>query len=205
MPFVAAPGAIKVVLNYTTSLGRIINTIWVYKAPPIGVSDLQTAASSVGSWCNTHILPRCHNSVSLTLISAYDMGVQNGAVYNTTAGLPIAGSQGFDCSAVNASLVISWRTANRGRSGRGRFYCPPCNEDNIETNGYRVGLGQQAAIAAAAGALAGIVQGSGLQHVIVSYFLNKLPRAVPLVQQVTSWVVDQAVDSQRRRLLGRGI
>jgi len=104
----------------------------------------------------------------------------------------------------NCSLSISFRTAGRGRSSRGRNYFVGLVESQV--NGDVVNGGNVDAYQTLYEELIGA--GSvvtGWQWVVVSRFFNGAPRTAGLAQPVTAVVVvDSFIDSMRSRLLGRG-
>lgn len=104
----------------------------------------------------------------------------------------------------SVALVISLRTAFRGRSYRGRIYHIGLTETDVDGNqvlnarrvdleaGYNALKTLQPAGGAASGTLG-----------VLSYYANKAVRGVPLFTPVTTLSIDSYVDTQRRRLPGR--
>jgi len=101
------------------------------------------------------------------------------------------------------TFCLSLRTGFVGRARRGRIYTIGMNEGQqsggVVTSGYRnawITNIQQLMLA---------VGTTNWELVVVSFMLNGLPRDEPLVTPVTTVLaVDDFVDSQRRRLQGRG-
>jgi hypothetical protein len=133
-------------------------------------------------------------------------------IYTSTTGLPIVGGASGECAPNNVALCMSIRSAARGRSARGRNFIPGIPKDLIDEN--TVASGNVAAYEDAYAGLIGIGGDSGFSQVVVSRFSGftivdgkKVP--TPRVSGVThdvinSYVVDPTIDSQRRRLPGRG-
>lgn len=102
----------------------------------------------------------------------------------------------------NCAFVASFRTANRGRSGRGRNYWTALTE--VNTVGNQVTLGFAAAIMVAYQRLIDDML-DGWQWGVLSRYNAHAPRVSGLFQPVTQVLyTDLNVDSQRRRLTGRG-
>lgn len=124
----------------------------------------------------------------------------------STAGLPQSGSAVGDGLPLNVAACVTLATSQSGRSGRGRFYMGALAE-NV-TNGSRFTAPFVAAVNAAFENLR--VLGSGTdpeqyELVVYSTIANKVPRSVGKATAVTSaYMRDNVVDSQRRRLPGRG-
>jgi hypothetical protein len=112
---------------------------------------------------------------------------------NNTGG-PLPGS---------VSLCLSLRTEGRGRSSRGRQYISGFRD--IAIDGNRFTDAKADAVVAAFSDYATQSFGGQAVLVVVSRVQDKVQRAQALVQQVTAIIVtDTFVDSQRRRLTGRG-
>lgn len=104
----------------------------------------------------------------------------------------IAGLSGGDALPASLSLVVTLRTANRGRSYRGRVYTGPY----VESVNLSEGQPQPAAIAEVLAQwqhLLSALVGTGLSMVVASYHLV-------LATDVTAMNVDSRWDTQRRRL-----
>jgi len=120
----------------------------------------------------------------------------------TVAGLG-SGAVTGDSMPGGTTFCLSLRTGFVGRARRGRIYTIGMNEGQqsggVVTSGYRnawITNIQQLMLA---------VGTTNWELVVVSFMLNGLPRDEPLVTPVTTVLaVDDFVDSQRRRLQGRG-
>jgi len=119
-------------------------------------------------------------------------------------GLPSAGTSAVDPLPFNCAHCVSFRTANRGRSGRGRNYVMGLSDSEaaasaIQTTRLNLDVNAYAALVGAGTFVA------GLQFCVVSRYSGGAPRSVALIQPITSVLsVDATIDSQRRRLPGRG-
>jgi hypothetical protein len=114
-----------------------------------------------------------------------------------------------DPTPANVSLAVSFRTAGRGRSSRGRNYFVGFVDDqvtgNVVNNSDAVDIRNAYAALIAAAATANV------SWVVVSRFsgVDADGKPIPRAAGVTSLInavslVDNDVDSQRRRLNGRG-
>lgn len=118
---------------------------------------------------------------------------------------PGTGGGGFAGQSMpgNCALCVSLRTAFAGRSRRGRFYTIGMNE--LHQDGGVVSAAYSSAWLGALQDLADRVALQNWEWVIASFIDNGVPRPTGLVTPVTARVlVDSFVDSQRRRLQGRG-
>lgn len=204
MAFIPTPNAIKLVLEFTLSGQVVVVTISLQKAAALTTADLTAAATAGKQWWKTYLKPLSGPQLALTGATAYDLTTASSPVVHVPESPPDPGTNAAECLPANAAAVISWRTANRGRSARGRMYVPGLTEGG-NSNGINIAPTTQAAIAVAAANLASFFTPSLLNHVVISRFLNGVARAQGLSQAVTANIVDDLWDSQRRRLGGRGI
>ena len=121
---------------------------------------------------------------------------------------PLAGSNAGSGHALPTDVCIAVKksTASIGRSGRGRWFHPVGNTGHLATPdtvtaGFITNL-----LTRLSNFQTGVEAIAGTPKMgIVSYHTGGSARTAGLFQQITGWsVTDAFVDSQRRRLLGRG-
>ena len=184
--------------------GQIIeNTLYVRKDTTVDIADLLTVADQAIEWWAADLAPLLTNRVTLLRVVATDLSSEFGPAVVDTGFLPAAGSINSDCVPSNAALCISFRTALRGRAFRGRNYVSGIAEGNVTLN--TVELSTAEGIRAAYENFPTHLD-TGYHHVVVSRTVNhvvQMPSA--LTNEVISYVLtDRIIDSQRRRLPGRG-
>jgi len=122
--------------------------------------------------------------------------------------MPTAGthSGGGDTLPSDVCIAVKKGTGNLGRSGRGRWYWPLGVGSALVHPDEVAGAQVTTILTALADFQAGVeTVVAGLKMGIVSYRNGGVARPAGLFQQITDWTVaDNFVDSQRRRLLGRG-
>jgi len=107
-------------------------------------------------------------------------------------------------------VLLNLKTATRGRYAQGRkFYSPIAEADHeddvMDASGIALWAAVRTGILAAYNGLAGAVVSDDWEHVVISRFADNAPRVAGVATPVTSYVfADNFVDSQRRRLTGRG-
>lgn len=204
MAFIPTPGAIRSALQFTYDDQLVVNTCWSHKNAVISDADLSNCNDALIAWWQANM--RAHSSVQLTLNSvvSYSQAAVDAPQHTTIVTTNNVGLATNPPLPGNVAAVISFRTANRGRSSRGRMYVPALVVTDTATPNQMTATLRTALINAAVD-LVGKLAFVGLQQVIVSHFFNKFPRAAGLVQPVTSSIVDTLLDSQRRRLTARGV
>jgi len=203
MAFIPVPGCLQAELRYTLFGQRIENVLYFEASRP-DQPAMAALALALQAWWVDEIAPFVSVQLVLNEIYITDLTTDSGQTYSGI----IAGGSGGEISdnalPGNVALCVSFRTANRGRSYRGRNYVPGLAETSVAgntveptvVNGLQSGYG--ALISAAAGA--------GYPWVVASRYSGGDPRPAGILTRVTgARVVDPYVDSQRRRLTGRGM
>lgn len=204
MAFIPVPDTVSVEVRMLMDQQKIENTL-AFRL--VGGWDL-TSAAALGAdlllWWTNDYRVQISNEVSLREIFITDLSSATGFTHSQPAPAPNpTGSQNLPSSPNNVALCLSFRTVNRGRSYRGRNYISGIPRDNVTSND--VSPGAVGGLLAAYNALFTLASSNGADWVVVSRYANKLPRVTGVATNITSVVVvDPTVDSQRRRLPGRG-
>jgi len=203
IPFVPAPMTMMVEVRMQLDGQHIENTLHFRHDTDIGAADAAALHTLVDNWWETLIRPQV--SVNLTLHEFYmtDLTTQTSPTYSFPRTPPLAGQMTGECAPNNVSLCVSLRTNARGRSARGRNYLPGIPISVLTLS--EVTTVWSSAIEAAYDSLRASTSASPWVMCIVSKRADKVWRPTALIQPVTAVIVlDNVVDSQRRRLPGRG-
>lgn len=190
-------------LRMTLAGQKCENTLYFEQTEPWDITAMGTLADELIGWWGTHYAPNVSDEVSLNEVYITNLSSVDALAIGFTTGLPVTGTQLGDPLPNNVSICVSFRTSNRGRSARGRNYILGLIENDVVSN--EVSVQRVNAITAAYALLIGIAAGLNATWVVVSRFHNQAPRAAAvryLIREVI--IVDRTVDSQRRRLPGRG-
>jgi len=136
-------------------------------------------------------------------IIATDISEEDGIQVSYTTGLPLTGSDAVDTLPNNCALVISNRSVFTGRSRRGRTYIAGFSRGFVDDN-----VPSGALVAAALAYHAEISDNAGEEAFnfgVASYVNDGVARDEALFTGYSSFTADLIMDSQRRRLPGRGI
>lgn len=204
MPFIPAENVVQVELRFIQFAQQVENTLYYYSADSFGAGDLPALTEMVGDWWDAEIRPYQSSSVTLNEIYATDLTSNVSPVYSDTSRNGQAGGNGATAGLPgNVSIVVSFRTQGRGRSARGR--------------NYFIGLVEGAAVGNTVDPLVASAIEEGYnamstyvtfpwQWIVLSRYFEGAPRTEGLIQPVTNAIiVDSNLDSQRRRLNGRGL
>lgn len=201
---VAATALIELVYTYAGQTCE--NTLYVrHDATEWSESELSAQAAYFESWFGAELAPFMSSTVALVRIDVTDLSDQFGLKLQHVVDPQINGEVAGQALPNNCSFTTTFATAKRGRSFRGRNYLVGLSESNVELN--EVDSTTRAGILAAYTALIGPgVLPGGAQWVVVSRVVNgvvQMPTALTtFVNSVYHY--DNTVDSQRRRLPGRG-
>ncbi len=204
MAFVPAPNTLMAELRYVAEGSRWENTLYFTGSAGVTPTLATTLAAALVAWWNASYKPLVASTVSLSEVFITDLTTATSFTVSYVTGLPSVGTAVGDQLPGNCSLCVSLRTANRGKSGRGRNYTVG-PVDTAATASFFTTAYANAVIAAYTLFVGAGTFVAGLQFCVVSRFTNNAPRAVALIQPITSCLsTNNNVDSQRRRLPGRG-
>lgn len=169
---------------------------------PFTEVTLAAVCTSISDWWNTEMKAAVNDSLTLQRIEAFALDSQSAPAIVSVDGLPLTGTNAGDAFPNNVTCAVKWSTGLRGRSYRGRTYhlglCRTQADGNILQSGF---ITTMAGIYAA---LKTAIESSGDTMVVVSRFHNKAPRTTGIATEIIGVSIDQVLDSQRRRLPGRG-
>lgn len=199
MAFIPTANTLKTVIRFS-QFGRIYtNTLHWSKSGGWPQGQAIDACNEIFATWKDEVLPGQSNTVTLENVVGYDMSDVEGYVVTNTLGTPGAGSQSSPGLPGNTTVTVSLRTANRGKSGRGRIYWIGLTEAQVTANALGTGVSED--IKGRFDVFWTLVESAiSADLVVVSFQLNNAPRAVGLAQNVINTIVDDGVDTQRRRV-----
>jgi hypothetical protein len=204
MAFIPVASIYQCNIHMVVDSQRIENTLYFKHSGAVSVPAMQQLGLDLIAWWTDEMAPLLGTQVTLNEVAVIDLSDAAGPSISVPATTGTGGLVSEDIYPNNVSLCVSFRTAGRGRSARGRNYLPPPVTGQIVGNTFTIGY-----VAAMHAAYNVIGFGGSFtdDHIwsVVSRFHNNAPRVAGLAQNVTSVViVDAIADSQRRRLPTRG-
>lgn len=210
MPFVPVANTALVEVRMQYDSQKVENTLWVENESLWDESLMTGLCNNIRDWWEGSLSPSLSSLVSLREVVATDQTSET-AIQVVVGGGGLLGAVGDAALPGNVSLAVSFHTGLRGRAYRGRNYIvgiPEGKRDGISKvlPSYGDDL-----IAAYSGLITAAL-GPGQTWVVVSRFSGisgSPPRPTPRIAGVTTPVTsvtlaDLGLDSQRRRLPGRG-
>ena len=205
MEYIPVPNCAQLEFIYDWGGQRCMNVLHYVKETPWNAASLLELCQETGALWTATFPTRLPATLLLVTIKATDLASETGPVVNHQAGLPIAGSSVSPSLPNNVALVITKRTAQRGRSFRGRIFHPGLTEAAVVGN--QVPPASVTDLVNIWSSLLTIDLPISLEDavmVVVSRFAEGQPRVTGVTTFVTNLTSDGTVDSQRRRLPGRG-
>lgn len=203
MAFIPTAGAVRTDIMFHLNGQEVHNIIWCSREANWTQTEREGLNNAIASWWNTTGKGQFAGNIALARITTVNQE-SNSAPGSTLVVSPeVAGTKGGASLAGGSALVATLRTDQRGRNYRGRMYLGGISE--ADRGGNEIGGGLIANIITALLALKTAIEALGAIWVVVSHFLNKVPRAQGLKTPITAISMDSYLDSQRRRLTGRGV
>lgn len=202
MVFVPFVNTCRCELRFTQDGQQVANVFHVRGEDPLTVNDLQNIGSTFVEWYGS-FLQVVGTGVTLREIDIRDLSSPSGLgiLYNT--GLPLRGTIASPMMPNSVTVAIKWGTGLTGRSFRGRTYHLGLTEGQCVNSIIDPAFAPP--ILSGYNALPALMVTNGYELVVASRYSNNQPR----VQGVTTPILnaayaDTVLDSQRRRLPGRG-
>lgn len=182
---------------------EVMNVLWFQSlAIPVTQGMLGNLGSALAQWWRDNL--RLVQSNNYVLREVYVASWANATAPTATESL-FPAEPGLNLQEGvpgSVALCVTFRTAGRGRSSRGRNYVAGLTENVLQGNNWTQTITDS--VVSAYFALQPAVSVEGWEHVVYSQFTSNTLRPVGQAAAVTSVTADTRVDSMRRRLAGRG-
>lgn len=203
MEFIEVPNTMQVQLLFSQENQTSQNTLYFEKSSAIVGTDFDAMGDFLKAWWNTNLAPSRVDDSVLFRISMADLTNESNIGFDYVEGLPIAGTSVSAPLPQNVALCIKFSTGFRGRSMRGRNYVGGLGQN--QATGSSINAPSAASIVAAYDLLVTQNTLPDFTFVVVSRYNNLAPRATGITTPVLTVSANTTLDSQRRRLPGRGI
>lgn len=203
MAFIPVTNVSSFSMIFTQDNQRVQNTYYVKHVSGWLEAQQLAVCAELVSWWGGSLRSLVANNVALVQIDYRDWTTYDGIGGTYTTGLPLSGTGLTGGLPNNVTVAVGWKTGKRGRSYRGRTYHIGLMEDQV--TGNQVNAGSVNALSAAYDDLRSAINAvPDCTMVQVSRYLNKTPRVTGAASTIIGQTFDPTVDSQRRRLPGRG-
>jgi len=205
MPFIPVADVAHVRIEGRMDNQQTVNDLYFrHTTGPIAAADLQGLVVAASTWVISFLAPTLNEGWSGVKCAGRDLTSALGFVAESGLVGVVGGTAG-EAAPNNCSMAVSFRTAFAGRSFRGRNYVPCLTNSQVNGNNIDADWAQSVVDAYSELLFGGGSLPAGWVWVVVSRFTNNEPRVAGLFNEVFAvTVTDLIVDSQRRRLPGRG-
>jgi hypothetical protein len=203
MAFQPVPNTIQCDVVFLLFGQRVENVFHVQVPGGVDAPTIADTANEMGAWVLSDYLPQLSASLVFLSVEAKNLSIDSGGVAIYTAPGGSVGGIVQPSEPGNVTFSISLHTASSGRSYRGRKYVPGMPLTMRTENSVNTGWAD--ALVTALNSLISVLAAVDKLLVIVS----RIQDHVVLTTAVATPVVnasytDLFIDSQRRRLTGRG-
>lgn len=206
MAFVPSPDTVQAELVFSYD-GQVVQNVLHY-LPSVPLTDdlMLELADELIVWFGTHLDTAVSEELVMTEVRVTDLTTQFSNGFEVTQGLPLAGELTgslHEPLPANVALSITKQTFFRGRSRRGRIYHCGLTTGQVDFN--VVGPNSTNNILTAwTNAVTLTTTGATWTMQVLSRWEDGVERSQALLTPVEFLSTDSIIDSQRRRLPGRG-
>lgn len=202
MGFVPFLTTAQVEMRFVQAGQKVENVYHVKKVGGWTVETMEELAADFVSWWSGTQKAYAPITLGLVMVAVKDLTTQYSAGIEYTTGLPLAGENTDEQMPNNVTAAVKFTTGLRGRSFRGRVYYIGLTNQHVIANTIDPGH-----VTTMNGWFANLITRLGAldaQLVVASRIGGGVERTTGISTPVLSASVDATVDSQRRRLPGRG-
>jgi len=181
---------------------RMENVFHLVKSGAWSAADLEDACNAFQDWIDNDWNDAAVNDASFVGMKATDLSSETGATFEPTIAEPVPGNLDHPSVPTSVTVAISWKTALRGRSYRGRTYHVGFDfnwNDNSTISTTGLGL-----LHTCYTALQAHLASASLVLCVLSRRNAGALRAEGIGTPITSFSIDSNIDSQKTRLNQHG-
>jgi len=206
MPFVPFPTTCQVELVFVLGAQITENVFHVKQDTDWDAAGLGSLALTFRDWWLNNIRTHVNEFMRLTRVKARGLASSSDAGIEIAVSSGNAGTNTTQPMPNNAALAVKWSTGLTGRSYRGRTYHMGLSASDVyATNASIINTGFQATITTAYATLLTLVNIGDQALVVASRMADSMPRTEGVSTPIIACSVEGTIDSQRRRLPGRGL
>lgn len=203
MAFQVVPNTVQVDVVFLLFGQRVENVYHCTFPTGVDAATLTDTRDVFIEWLNGAWLTSMPDDLQLIEIDVQNLSIEAGSKIAWTPTTPTFGSGGSNSEPGNVSFCVSARTAAAGRSFRGRKYVT--GVPTAQRAGNQANAGWVGTLITALNALRDLVIAINGFLSVVSRFENGTLRTSAIATEIVSFTAaDFNLDSQRRRLTGRG-
>lgn len=204
MAFQRVPETAQVRMQFLYHGEQCENVFHVRGVGAWGAAEMNTLAGTFAGWWDTYLQDIVPMSCILQRVLVRDLDSAQGLAVEYTTGLPKAGTHATPGLPGSVAVAVKWGTGLAGRSYRGRTFHIGLTENQVTGNELISDMREGLRVAYDALRTALDSMALGVEFVVVSRESAGVVRPEAVTTPISGVSVDPFVDSQRRRLKGRG-
>lgn len=198
------PNTVKVCMNFLQNGELTCQVYHVDVNTNPTTSILTNVATVFRDWFQNWQDGTVNDETDLQTITVTDVSEVDGEGIEFSDGLPLSGTAEGNPLPNNCTVVTKLATGFTGRSRRGRKYAVGLADIHVNADAQTITTVFQAALNAIFEELIDAMVSEGWKLVVNSLVSGGAPRTTGLNTEILSASTDLTLDSQRRRLPGRG-
>lgn len=212
MAFIPAENTARVSMHFSQDGQQVENVFYVQSDAGWNDTSLSSLCGTVKNWWVTNLQSFISNTVSLNEIVARDMTTEGSPQVSYITGLPVLGTNTNAPLPNSVTAAIKLLTGLAGRSFRGRQYIVGLTSDSVSSDHNHLTPTALADLIIDYQALINDVDTVYTPGMVVASFFHgvdsshkPIPRSTAVLTKILAAAfADDILDSQRRRLPGRG-
>jgi hypothetical protein len=205
MPFIPFENVAEVLISQSMS-GQVVDDVisFLFDSPLTESILNNLAVAVIAKWIDSWSAVLSQD-LDLNTVKATDLTTSSSPAVIVAAPAGTDGADSDEALPLNAAIVITEYTPLRGRSYRGRYYVCGMPNNITADRGSILTAYQTDLLGAFTDFITGIETSSGAAHVVLSRQNDGVVRTTGVATEISSYACNVDIDSQRRRLKGRGI
>ena len=199
LPFITFPNSAEVVLKFLQGSAPWFLTLGFHSASSVVPTDVDNLAASIDYWWSNFLSAQITTSAVLQEIVATDLSTQFGYQKILPPATVPAGTLIGTEAPVGDAMIVTFKTALRGRSYRGRNYVAGRVQGDIANENTWTTV-RVLAMQNVYDNLPASIAAANWSHVVLSRYLNGNRRIVGAETFVQNYIAKGRIGTQRKRL-----
>lgn len=202
MAFIPAPASAKIEVRFNWDSQLVENVFHCLVTDPLTSAQASSIFGVVDNWVKVTLRPRQVNNVTYREVQITGLAAQDSPRFIFSGDGLVGTNTGSRLPNQN-TVAVKAGTGFGGRSARGRVF--HIGLSGTQVTGNLLSTAETTALISTYNALMTSMTTAGFPIHVLSYYHNLAPRTAAVQYPITGYtMVDSIVDSQRRRMPGRG-
>ncbi len=164
---------------------------------------IDLAAAVAAEWAD-HMLASQSNDLTMADVTVYDLSAESAPKYINSDENGSPGTDATDAAPNNSAVIVSHRTTQTGRSGRGRTYVPGISEtdvvDGLLSTAYVNEVTTNWGLF-----ITGVETATSWEFVVAQRWADGVQLTTGVMREVVTEIITRHIGTQRRRQVPSGV